>query len=73
LALYTLDEINNEIAEWKAALNAITKGQQYTIGARSLVRADLSEIRTHLEWLETQQSKTTGSNRMYINQGVVAR
>jgi hypothetical protein len=60
MAIYTLPEITAEIALWKSALSAIsTTGQAYQIGGRSLTRADLAEIRQHLEWLDARQTELT--------------
>lgn len=41
----TLAEARAELARWQAALEAILDGaQEYAIGSRRLVRADLAEV-----------------------------
>jgi len=44
MALYTLVQASAKLAEYLAAESAILKGQSYSIGDRSLERADLREI-----------------------------
>jgi hypothetical protein len=42
----TLEELQQELAEVNAAISAVLSGaQSYTIGSRSLTRANLAELR----------------------------
>lgn len=56
MAIFTLSEVNAQITAWKAALTALSSGQEYTIGSRRLRRSDLPEVRETLEWLEGQKA-----------------
>ena len=62
MAIFTPAEIAEQIAAYKAAMLACASGKSYTIGDRSLTRADLPEIRSTLEWLDKQ-------NQVSSNQG----
>ncbi|NOX35898.1 MAG: hypothetical protein GXP56_19580 [Deltaproteobacteria bacterium] len=73
MAIYTLEEIEQEISDWKAALNAVRHGKEYSMGARRLVRSDLPEIREHLEWLSSQKAGLENGSRVVVRQGRVAR
>ncbi len=73
MAIYTLEEIEQEISDWKAALNAVRHGKEYSMGTRRLVRSDLPEIREHLEWLAGQKTGLENGSRVVIRQGRVAR
>lgn len=56
MAIFTATELTEQKTAWKAALLAVSTGQSYTIGRRTLTRADSSEIRRMLEWLDEQES-----------------
>lgn len=57
--------------EWLKAELEVTTHQSYTIGSRSLTRANLSEIRKQIEYWEKQIDKyeniikSGGRNRVY--------
>jgi len=65
MALYTTAEITAEIAAWKGALTALATAKSYTVSSggmtRTVTRENLPEIRAHLEWLEQQQAKASGT------------
>lgn len=44
---------------YKEALEAIATGQSYTIGGRSLSRANIREVRETIEWLERRIRRAT--------------
>ncbi len=76
MAIFTLTEIEEQITAYKAALKAVSLGKEYTVEGKSLTRADLPEIRTTLEWLDSQRqgvSSGSGGSRMVINRGYVGR
>ena len=54
MAVLTRAEKTRQIGFWTDALAKVSLGQEYTIGARRLRRADLAEIRQTLEWLDAQ-------------------
>ncbi len=52
------------ISVWKAAYKAAAQGKSYTIagsnGSRTLTRYDLNEIRSQLDWLESELAGLDG-------------
>lgn len=57
MAIFSSEEKTRQIALWSEALARVSQGQEYTIGSRRLRRADLSEIRKTLEWLDAQPAR----------------
>lgn len=55
------------MAVWLEAEKVVATGQEYTIGRRSLKRADLGEIRKSIEYWQGQVYKLSrkGRNRVY--------
>lgn len=53
--------------DWLTAESAVTTGQSYSIGTRSLTRANLTEIRKAIIYWKTEiaklEGKTTGKGR----------
>lgn len=56
MAIFSLAELDEMLADWKQALRSCSSGQSYTIGTRSLSRADLPEIRETLKWLYSERT-----------------
>ncbi len=73
MALYTLDEVEQEISDWKAALNAVKNGKEYSIGARKLVKNNSAEIIETLTWLSKQKAEIINGSRVVLRQGRIAR
>lgn len=61
MAIFTSIELAEQKAAWKAALLAISTSQSYTIGKRTLTRADLPEVRKMLEWFDKLESELSSS------------
>lgn len=67
----TKEVAQNHLDQWLEAELAITTGQSYQIGTRSLTRADLASVRQQIEYwsdkVEELQAKETrrGRNRIY--------
>ncbi len=59
-SIWSRQELLELIYEWKAAYKAAATGKSYSIGARTLTRYDLSEIRDQLEWLENELAALDG-------------
>lgn len=57
MSFFTIAEIDEQIAAYKAALKAVAINQEYSVGARRFSRADLPEIRKTLEWLWSERSR----------------
>lgn len=71
MAGITLEIAKKHLEEWLNAELTVTTNQSYSIGTRSLTRANLAEIRKQIEYwngkviqLENQQ-KHNGRNRAY--------
>lgn len=71
--LYTFEEINAEIAEFKVALRACAVNQEYVIGKRRYTRSDIAELRKTLEWLFQEKRKISGKSGPQVVVGVPAR
>lgn len=59
MSIFTIAELDEQIAAYKAALKAVAVNQEYSIGGRRFSRADLPEIRNTLEWLDAERSRLT--------------
>jgi uncharacterized protein (DUF2164 family) len=68
-------EIDAQLSEWYAALSAVSKGQEYTIGGirngRQLKRADLASIRDTIDWLEQKKKQASTGNTIRIRRVVL--
>ncbi len=74
MAIFTLTEIEEQMAAYKAALKALSINKEYSYEGVSYSRADLPEIRKTLEWLDSERSKLkNNSSGIVINQGIVRR
>lgn len=64
MAIFTLAEIDAQMAVWKEALQVTSGGQSVRITTggidRTLTMADLPEIRNTLKWLETERRSLIG-------------
>lgn len=59
----TIEEIQEELDEVKAAMRMIAKGaQSYTIGSRSVTKANLSELRKWRADLESELDDAQGTS-----------
>lgn len=64
MATWTLAEAQAHLAAWLAADLAVAGGQSYTIGSRSLTRADAGRIKTQIEfWSREVERLTAGRSR----------
>jgi hypothetical protein len=73
MAIFTADEIEEEIAGWKAALSAVRSGQSYTIAGRSLTRVDVPSIMKTLRELDAERQILTGKTGPHFTAGRVKR
>ena len=65
----TLSTLQEDLAKYKSARDAILTGQEYRIGGRMLRRADLSVIEKSIRDLETRIAMAANGGR--INTGHV--
>ena len=63
MAIFTPEELLEQLTAWKAALLALSSGQEYQIGTRRLRRSDLAEVRRTLEWLNEELDTVNGRSR----------
>ncbi len=61
MALYTLAELDAEIAVYKAALSALAAGSRTRIGEKELWRHDIPSVRDHLQYLNLQRDQLTAT------------
>lgn len=54
MAGITLAQAETQLAAWLAADTAVASGQSYTIGSRSLTRANAKEIRENITYWNAQ-------------------
>jgi len=54
MAGITLAQAEAQLTAWLAASTAVSQGQAYTIGTRSLSRADAKEIREQIKFWDSQ-------------------
>lgn len=57
----TLEQAQASLANYEAALNAVSRNQSYEIEGRQLRRADLAEIRNTIDWLERKISRLSSA------------
>lgn len=53
MAGITLTQAEAQLTAWLSASTAVASGQAYTIGSRSLTRADAKEIRKQIEFWDS--------------------
>ncbi len=72
MAIFTLQELDEQIAAFKQALLALAVNQSYKLGNREFVRADIKEIRKTLEYLDRERSKlVSGAGPKFVTGRVV--
>ncbi len=77
MAIFTLAEIETEIATYKAALSALAAARTTKIGEKEVTRHDIPSLREHLEWLDNQRNTLiatggtvpTAAGRTYAKNG----
>lgn len=57
MALWTLEEARSNLNLWVDAQKAIALGQAYTIGTRSLTRANLSDVMKQIQFWGNEVEK----------------
>lgn len=63
MAGITLDQAEAKLSEYLTAETAVTSGQAYSIGDRSLTRANLKDIRDGISFWEAKVQKLSRSGR----------
>jgi hypothetical protein len=57
MAGITLDQATAKLDAWMAADDAVASGQSYSIGGRSLTRANAAEIRSNIEFWDRKVAR----------------
>lgn len=64
MAGITLEQAQAQLENWLAASTAVATSQSYSIGSRSLTRADASEIREQIDYWQNQVNRlSAGGSR----------
>ena len=67
MAIFTEQELDEQIEAFKEALFAVGKNQSYKIGKREYVRADLPEIRETLKFLDQERNNLrVGAGPLFV-------
>lgn len=62
-----------QLEEVQSAISAVMSGQSYTVGGRSVTKANLAQLSERENLLLTRYHKETGSRRAAINIGTLRR
>lgn len=67
----TLDECESQIKKTLDAISKVKSGQQYSVGSRSLTRANLKDLHKDLEyWRRERNAILTGVTGSFFMSGV---
>lgn len=67
MAGITQAQAEAQLASWLAASTAVTSGQSYTIGTRTLTRADAADIQSMIEYWDAKvKALTSGRTGMRL-------
>ncbi|MBG9548396.1 DUF6148 family protein [Cytobacillus firmus] len=61
--MITLERANLHLQSWLDAELAVSSGQSYSIGSRSLTRASLPEIRKQINYWRNEVTRLSGRGR----------
>ena len=73
MSIWTLTELDEQIAAFKAALLKVASGQSCQIGGDTYTRADIEKIQNILEYLNQQKLALTKSGGPRLQPGRVLR
>ncbi len=73
MAIFTIQELDEQISAYKQALLTLAVSQSYKLAGREYVRADLPEIRETLQFLDQEWSNLTGGSGPKFVVGRVVR
>lgn len=54
-SIWTIEELDALLAEWKAALQAVATGREYTLSGQTVRHYSLQEIREQISYLERER------------------
>jgi len=57
MSVWTLEELDAQIATWKEALNAVATGRFYSVGGQSVSHYSLQDIQDQLAYLDAERNK----------------
>lgn len=64
MAGITLAQAQEQLASWLAASTAVAGGQSYTIGSRSLTRADARAIQQQIDYWDKKCQELGGTSNV---------
>ncbi|MDA8122255.1 MAG: DUF6148 family protein [Deltaproteobacteria bacterium] len=64
MAGITLAQAEAQLASWLAASTAVASGQSYTIGSRSLTRADARAIQQQIDYWDKKCQELGGTSNV---------
>lgn len=67
---YTLEVAQKHLNAWLAAELALSTGQSYKIGTRSLTRANLDDVMRQIKYWQEQVDAATGKRRSRLRRYV---
>lgn len=70
MAGITLAQANAKLAEWLEADTVVATGQSYSIGERSLTRANSKEIRENIKYWNNQIRRLTQGNSIKMRRAI---
>jgi hypothetical protein len=71
----SLAQAEEHLAAWRAADLAVAKGQAYSVGGRTVTRADAKTVRENVEYWERRVNELAqgGAGGARVRYGVVSR
>lgn len=69
--IINLERAKLHLNAWLDAELAVSSGQSYSIGSRSLTRANLTEIRKQIQFWRNEVAKLNGSGRKRVKRYVL--
>lgn len=72
-SIWTKPELLEQIALWKKAYAAVSAGQSYTIGGRSLTRVDADKIFAQIKKLQNELAELETGSGPWLGRAVFRR
>ncbi|SKA83723.1 hypothetical protein SAMN02745702_02925 [Desulfobaculum bizertense DSM 18034] len=73
IMVWTKEELQEQLTQWKQALLRVSGGKSYTIGSRALTLQDVAEIRTTITFLRDELRALSGESGPIVVVGRVRR
>lgn len=73
MAGITLAQAEAQLAVWIDASTKVASGQAYSMGSRSLTRADAKEIRENIDYWDAKVRQLSSTGGLVMTHGVIQR